>query len=77
MFFRLIEKHRENKLVLDKRLEDNDRALDLAFSNGMEFITNIRAANDMRLAKRSVNETAFDEGNDIYVLMLHALTHIL
>lgn len=50
------------KHELDKRLEDNDRALELAFNNGLEFITNIQAANEKRLMKQTINETAHNEG---------------
>lgn len=59
---RVEESNRVKRLVLDKRLEDNDRALELAFNNGMEFISNIQAANDIRLLKQTETETALNEG---------------
>lgn len=48
--------------VLDKRMEDNETALRVAFENGIEFVENIKTVAQKRLVDRKKFENQCDEG---------------
>ena len=50
------------KTKLETCLEDNDKKLQLLFTNGTELITNIKVAHELRETERRFKEQNYCEG---------------
>lgn len=62
LFHRLLEHREDERNRIDKRLEDNEKALKLALEEGVEFMDNVKITVEKRLVDRRKFEKACDDG---------------
>lgn len=62
---RIIDTENQNSEIIEKRLVESDRDLQLLFNNGEEFVTNIRVEHENRQQKQKIKEKYCDNGSII------------